>query len=76
MTDQPIRQCRNSLAESEPDSTKPKEGANCGDQENDPRREPIADDARKNTDVFSDVIGDSEDGELLLGQSKDGFQRV
>lgn len=68
-THQPIGQCLDSLAESEPESTKPKEPTSSGDEENDPRREPIANDAGKNTDVLPDVIGNSEDCQLLLGQS-------
>lgn len=73
---QPIRQGLNSTANGKPQNSITEERENSTDQKHDPRRELIAGNARKDPDVFPDIVGDSQHGELLLTETQNGFQRV
>lgn len=67
----PIRHGGKSLANGKPDNAVAEERGENADEKNGPRRELVAGDSGKNPDVFSDIVGDAENRELLLAEAED-----
>lgn len=62
------------VGDSEPEKTKTKEREESTDEENEPRWELVAGKARKKTHILTNIVGDTEEGNLALVETKDGFE--
>lgn len=62
----PVRQGNDGPAQGEPNNSIAEEASTSADQQNHPRRKPIADQPRQEADVLADVIGDAEQSQLAL----------
>lgn len=56
----PVRQGNDGPAQGEPNNPIAEEASKSTDQQNHPRRKPIADKSGQKTDILADIIGDAE----------------
>lgn len=73
---QQVREGSKGFTDSEPEDAVAYEGGERTDEEDNPRWELVAGEARHQTDILADIVGDTEKGELALVEAQHGFQRV
>lgn len=64
------------VTDSEPEETKAKKREDSTDEKDEPRGEFVAGKARKETNILTNIIGDTKKGKLALVETQNRFQRV
>lgn len=72
---QPVGHAGDGLADGKVEHAEAQEAADSSDEEDRPRGEPVGGHPREGADVLPDVVGDAEDGELLLVEPQNGLER-